>query len=72
MRREQFVPDRVWWPTPGEDGLHRLYDRAVEPRAWLRVVHAPGVPLITQISDGTVPTAGRAKGAFTSSFSAAG
>lgn len=70
--REQFVPDRVWWPAPGKDGLHRLYDRTVEPRAWLRAVYAPGAPLITQIDDGAVPRTSRATGAFTSSISAAG
>ncbi|MCB5908801.1 methyltransferase domain-containing protein [Streptomyces pinistramenti] len=70
--REHFVPDRVWWPAPGEDGLHTLLDRTVQPQDWLTRVYAPGDPLITQIDDGAVPPTGRAKGAFTSSISAPG
>ncbi|OEV11551.1 protein-L-isoaspartate(D-aspartate) O-methyltransferase [Streptomyces nanshensis] len=70
--REHFVPDRVWWPEPGEDGLHSLLSREERPRAWLKAIYMPGVPLITQLDDGAVPPEGRAKGAFTSSISSAG
>ncbi|UNO38425.1 methyltransferase domain-containing protein [Streptomyces sp. MST-110588] len=70
--REHFVPDRVWWPARGEDGLYNLYDRTQKPRAWLKAVYMPGVPLITQIDDGAVPPTGPATGAFTSSISSPG
>ncbi|MGW7549840.1 methyltransferase domain-containing protein [Streptomyces rimosus] len=70
--REHFVPDRVWWPARGEDGRYRLYDRVRQPRAWLKAVYLPGVPLITQIDDGSVAPTGPADGAFTSSISAPG
>ncbi|MER5988684.1 rRNA adenine N-6-methyltransferase family protein [Streptomyces sp. NPDC001787] len=70
--REHFVPDQVWWPTAGDDGLHTLLDRTVRPQEWLTRVYAPGVPLITQMDDGAVPPTGRATGSFTSSVSAPG
>ncbi|MGW5673489.1 methyltransferase domain-containing protein [Streptomyces sp. NPDC003860] len=70
--REHFVPDRVWWPAPGEDGRYNLIDRTVRPRAWLKAVYKPGAPLITQLDDGRVPPAGPATGAFTSSISSSG
>ncbi|MGY3676854.1 methyltransferase domain-containing protein [Streptomyces sp. TE33382] len=70
--REHFVPDRVWWPTAGSDGLHTLLDRTAHPQEWLTRVYAPGVPLITQMDDGAVPPTHRATGAFTSSISAPG
>ncbi|MFC7304350.1 methyltransferase domain-containing protein [Streptomyces monticola] len=67
--REHFVPDRVWWPERGKNG-YRLYDRAMEPRAWLSAVYTPGYSLITQIDDGAVAPTGPAEGRFTSSISA--
>ncbi|MFH8371111.1 methyltransferase domain-containing protein [Streptomyces sp. NPDC018031] len=70
--REHFVPDKVWWPAPGEDGRYALIDRAVKPWAWLKATYRPGVALITQIDDGAVATTGPATGAFTSSISAPG
>ncbi|MCB5167350.1 methyltransferase domain-containing protein [Streptomyces bambusae] len=70
--REHFVPDRVWWPAPREDGLHSLIDRAERPRAWLKAVYLPGVALITQLDDGRIPPTGAANGAFTSSISSSG
>lgn len=70
--REHFVPDRVWWPAPGDDGRHALIDRNVRPRAWLKAVYLPGVALITQIDDGTVAPTAPAVGAFTSSISSPG
>ncbi|MFH9425572.1 methyltransferase domain-containing protein [Streptomyces sp. NPDC017529] len=63
------MPDRVWWPVRGTDGLYRIYDRTQQPRAWLKAVYLPGIPLITQIDDGTVAPTGPADGAFTSSIS---
>ncbi|WP_405196308.1 protein-L-isoaspartate(D-aspartate) O-methyltransferase [Streptomyces anulatus] len=70
--REHFVPDRVWWPAPREDGLHSLIDRAARPRAWLKAVYSTGAPLITQIDDGRVLPSAPARGAFTSSISSSG
>ncbi|GAB2833419.1 methyltransferase domain-containing protein [Streptomyces daliensis] len=70
--REHFVPDRVWWPDPGPDGRCPLLDRTRKPRAWLKAVYLPGVPLITQIDDGAVPPDGPASGAWTSSISSPG
>ncbi len=70
--REHFVPDKVWWPAPGEDGRYPLIDRAEKPWAWLKAAYRPGAALITQIDDGAVSATGPAKGAFTSSISAPG
>ncbi|MFF4161587.1 methyltransferase domain-containing protein [Streptomyces sp. NPDC001678] len=67
--REHFVPSRVWWPRPGDDGLYDLIDRDKTPNAWLKAVYRLRTPLITQIDDGAVPTTGPAKGWFTSSIS---
>ncbi|MFE0421355.1 methyltransferase domain-containing protein [Streptomyces sp. NPDC058953] len=70
--REHFVPDRVWWPASGADGLCSLIDRTVRPRAWLKAVYMPGAPLITQLDDGRVAPTGPAGGTFTSSISSSG
>ncbi|MFC0844147.1 methyltransferase domain-containing protein [Streptomyces noboritoensis] len=68
--REHFVPDQVWWPHPGEDGLHPVIDRAVRPRSWLRAVYTAQASLITQVADGRVrPQDGPTKEAFTSAAS---
>ncbi|MER0476842.1 methyltransferase domain-containing protein [Streptomyces sp. Edi2] len=70
--RERFVQDKVWWQTPGEDGLHTLLDRTQQPQTWLTMVYEPAVALITQMDDGAVLPNSRAKGALTSSISAPG
>ncbi|WP_371656467.1 MULTISPECIES: methyltransferase domain-containing protein [unclassified Streptomyces] len=68
--REHFVPDQVWWPHPGADGLHPVIDRAVRPRSWLRAVYTAQASLITQVADGRVqPQDGPTKEAFTSAAS---
>lgn len=68
--REHFVPDRVWWPECGDDGLHPLMDRTRYPRQWLKAVYRPHAPLITQIKMGAVPPEGPAESDdFTSSIS---
>ncbi|WP_058041116.1 methyltransferase domain-containing protein [Streptomyces roseifaciens] len=67
--REHFVPDRIWWPRPGEDGQYLLIDRSKTPKRWLKAVYLLRTPLITQIDDGAVPPDGPASGAFTSSIS---
>ncbi|MFD9793619.1 methyltransferase domain-containing protein [Streptomyces sp. NPDC059070] len=68
VRREDFVPDRVWWPHL-EDGACPLIDRALAPRAWLKSVYLLRTPLITQLDDGATAATGPAVGAFTSSIS---
>ncbi|MFI6638898.1 methyltransferase domain-containing protein [Streptomyces sp. NPDC050504] len=68
--REAFVPDRVWWPHPREDGLCHVIDRATRPRAWLKAVYRPRSSLVTQVADGTVrPEDGPTDREFTSSIS---
>ncbi|MFI9311620.1 methyltransferase domain-containing protein [Streptomyces triculaminicus] len=67
--REHFVPERVWWPRPGPDGLYPLIDRRTAPARWLKSVYLLRTPLITQIDDGEAGPDGPASGAFTSSIS---
>ncbi|WP_246033367.1 methyltransferase domain-containing protein [Streptomyces hundungensis] len=68
--REQFIPDRVWWPWPGKDGLHPVLDRTVRPREWMRAVYTAQASLITQVDDGRVrPEEGPTKAEFTSAAS---
>ncbi|MFK8906663.1 methyltransferase domain-containing protein [Streptomyces sp. YS-3] len=68
--REHFIPDQVWWPYPGEDGLHPVIDRALRPRSWLRAVYTAQASLITQVADGRVrPQDGPTREAFTSAAS---
>lgn len=68
--REAFVPDRVWWPHPREDGLCHVIDRAARPRAWLKAVYRPRSSLVTQVADGAVsPEDGPTDREFTSSIS---
>ncbi|MET9290804.1 methyltransferase domain-containing protein [Streptomyces sp. NPDC003077] len=52
--REHFVPDRVWWPQRGADGLFPLLDRRVRPRRWIAAVYRPLAALVTQIADGRI------------------
>ncbi|MFI9239128.1 methyltransferase domain-containing protein [Streptomyces sp. NPDC053079] len=70
VHREAFVPDRVWWPESGEDGMFPVLDRTAEPEAWLAAVYDPHRPLITQVEDRLTPAAGPARGRFSSSVSA--
>ncbi|MEU5436462.1 methyltransferase domain-containing protein [Streptomyces sp. NPDC020719] len=68
--REHLVPDRIWWPNPRDDGLHRVIIRHERPRAWLKGVYGPGTSLITQVADGAVrPEDGPTTGPFTSAVS---
>lgn len=68
--REEFVPDRFWWPEKAADGLFPLIDRQEEPDRWAEAVYAPRTALITQIDEGAVTPDGPANGRFTSSVSA--
>ncbi|WP_369383204.1 methyltransferase domain-containing protein [Streptomyces sp. cg36] len=73
VSRAHFVPDQVWWPQRGEDGLYPLIDRTLDPERWLDAVYSARTPLITQIEDGAVTPAdgATASNAFTSSISCA-
>ncbi|MEU7229974.1 rRNA adenine N-6-methyltransferase family protein [Streptomyces chrestomyceticus] len=72
--REHFVPRRVWWPKPGDDGRYPVLDRDDQPERWLKAVYRPLAALITQIADGAVriEDGPSASNDFTSSISCPG